>query len=299
MRDGVALNEIYACKLGDFKNWNTFMGLSTDSYTVSVGTDGKFTGCATLKGNPLFFKEGCVHKISGSVPSGFMMNTTMCRGIQEGSEKSAVVVGEYLYYKSRTGVMQYDGSTPTAISASLGTEVYHNAVAGAIGNKYYISMKDSNNKYSMFVWYADRGLWLREDDTDAICFTAHEDSLYCIDRSTGNLIDLTGTATGTVEDTFVWDATFGVFGYEYQDQKYLSRFNIRMQLMDKTTVRMYIQYDSDGVWHDEGMMRGKGTQTFMVPVIPRRCDHCQIRLTGTGDAKVFSIARIYEDGSDG
>ena len=96
-----------------------------------------------------------------------------------------------------------------------------------------------------------------------------------------------------------WEATFGVFGYEQQDQKYLTRFNIRMWMPEGSMVRMYIQYDSDGVWHDEGIMRSKLTRTFMLPVIPRRCDHCQIKLVGNGDTKVFSIARIYEDGSDG
>jgi len=38
--DNVVVNEIYASKLGDFRNWSCFMGLSTDSYTASVGTDG-------------------------------------------------------------------------------------------------------------------------------------------------------------------------------------------------------------------------------------------------------------------
>ena len=30
--DGQAVNEVYACALGDFRNWNSFAGLSTDSY---------------------------------------------------------------------------------------------------------------------------------------------------------------------------------------------------------------------------------------------------------------------------
>ena len=59
------VNEIYASKLGDFKNWNCFAGISTDSYAASVGTDGQFTGAITYLGYPLFFKEGCIHKVYG------------------------------------------------------------------------------------------------------------------------------------------------------------------------------------------------------------------------------------------
>ena len=55
--NGEVVNEIYSSKLGDFKNWNCFMGLSTDSYVASCGTDGQFTGAITHLGYPLFFKE--------------------------------------------------------------------------------------------------------------------------------------------------------------------------------------------------------------------------------------------------
>jgi hypothetical protein len=37
----------------------------------------------------------------------------------------------------------------------------------------------------------------------------------------------------------------------------------------------------------------------MIPVIPRRCDHCQLRLSGTGRMKLYSLARVLELGGDG
>ena len=43
-RAGQVVNEIYASKLGDFRNWSCFAGVSTDSYAVSLGADGPFTG---------------------------------------------------------------------------------------------------------------------------------------------------------------------------------------------------------------------------------------------------------------
>ena len=35
-----------------------------------------------------------------------------------------------------------------------------------------------------------------------------------------------------------------------------------------------------------------------MPVIPRRCDHVQLKLSGKGEMRLFSIARILELGSD-
>ena len=48
--DGKTVNEIYCCALGDFKNWEQYLKLSTDSWSASVGTDGEWTGAVTHLG---------------------------------------------------------------------------------------------------------------------------------------------------------------------------------------------------------------------------------------------------------
>lgn len=133
---GQAVNELYACALGDFKNWNRFLGISTDSYYVSVGSDGPFTGAIAQGGHPLFFKENCLHKVYGQIPANFQVQTTSCRGVRKGCEKSLAIVDEVLYYKSRHGVCAYDGSLPVEISQALGDVQYEDAVAAAIGSRY-------------------------------------------------------------------------------------------------------------------------------------------------------------------
>ena len=65
--------------LGDFRNWQCFMGLSTDSYYGNLGTDGKFTGAITHMGYPLFFKENCLHKVYGDYPAQFQMGRVFRR----------------------------------------------------------------------------------------------------------------------------------------------------------------------------------------------------------------------------
>ena len=55
-------NVIYSCKLGDPTNWYSYRGIAADSYAVTVGTDGAFTGAASCMGSVLFFKENVLHK---------------------------------------------------------------------------------------------------------------------------------------------------------------------------------------------------------------------------------------------
>ena len=296
MVDGEMINEIYACKQGDFKNWNCFMGISTDSYTASVGSDGEFTGCIAHLGYPLFFKENCIHKMYGNMPSSYQLQTTTCRGVQRGSHRSLAIVNEILYYKSRSDVCAYDGSLPTGISPQLGTELYYEASAGTHGGKYYVSMKDSAGKWHMFVYDTQRGIWHREDETHATGFAAWGDELFYIDAA-GRIMAENGTV-GEKEGNVPWEATSGLIGYELIDHQYISRFNFRMKLGKGAKCLLQIEYDSDGVWLDQGVIYGYGTDSFVIPVIPQRCDHFRIRLSGEGDVKIYSIAKIIEQGSD-
>ena len=50
-------NVIYACKLGDPTNWFSYRGIAADSYAVTVGSDGAFTGAATCMGYALFLRR--------------------------------------------------------------------------------------------------------------------------------------------------------------------------------------------------------------------------------------------------
>ena len=297
MVDGKAVNELYCCKLGDFRNWRVYAGISTDAWAASVGSDGAWTGAANYLGYPTFFKENVIHRIAISSVGAHQVTETVGRGVQNGSGKSLCVVNEVLYYKAREGVCAYDGSFPSAVGEALGDVRYHNAVGGGCGGKYYLSMRDGANAWHMFCYDTAKGLWHREDDLHALCFTQMDGELYAIDAETKQLLALHGSQ-GTPETAVKWAAETGLIGYTTVEQKYVSRFNLRMLLPRGSRADMYIQYDSDGVWHHCGHMEGVGTKSFLLPVRPRRCDHFRLRIEGEGEVRVYSFAKILETGSD-
>lgn len=292
------VNEIYACKLGDPKNWRCYAGLSTDSYAVSVGTDGVFTGAAVLSGYPLFFKENCVHKLYGSMPENYQVTTTMCRGVQDGAWRSLNVVNEVLYYQTRNDVVRYDGSLPEGVSEELGGEKYTGGVAGSDGAVYYISMQDEDGFWHLFTYDTDKDIWHREDTTHALCFANLRGDLVYIDADSGQLVSASGRS-GEKEGPVSWSASSGIIGYEYPYSQYLSRFTIRAKLGVGATLTMYIEYDSEGGWIEMGTYTGtEAARSYNIPVIPRRCDHMRLRLTGRGDVKIYQISRFLEGGSE-
>ena len=296
-RNGEVVNEIYASKLGDFKNWNCFMGISTDSWVASCGTDGQFTGAIAMPGYVLFFKENCLHKVYGNYPANFQIQTTLCRGVQRGCERSLAVVNEVIYYKARHAICAYDGSLPTEISGAMGEERYNNAVAGAHGNKYYISMEDSAGIYHLFVWDTAKGMWHKEDNLRADAFCSCREELYCIDHDTRQIIAMLGSGTQDT-DKVSWMVQTGIIGTDMPDMKYLSRLTVRMSLELGARVRFFAQYNSMGGWEQLGTISGTNIRSFSIPIRPKRCDHMRLRIEGTGDAKIYSITKTIEQGSD-
>ena len=289
------VNEIYCSKLGDFKNWNCFMGISTDSWVGSCGTDGQWTGAITHMGYPLFFKENYLHKVYGNIPSNFQVQTTPCVGVQKDCHKSLAIVNTTLFYKARSGVCAYDGSLPVEISYAFGNESYGYAVGGAIGNKYYISMKDAPGKRHLFVFDVAKSLWHLEDDIPVDEFCACRGELFAI--ANGNIVTMLGSEERD-EEPVEWMVETGEIGISSPDSKYISRLTLRMSMDFGSEVVIYASYDFNDAWEQVCVITGDSLRTFSIPIRPKRCDYMKLRIEGVGAVKIYSITKTIEQGSE-
>ena len=297
--DGNVVNEIYACKLGDFKNWNCFMNLATDSYAASCGTDGPFTGAITHLGYPLFFKENCVHKVYGNYPANFQIVDTTCRGVQKGSHKSLAIVNETVFYKSTNAVCAYDGSLPVEVSAALGKVNYSKAVACAYGNKYYIQMKAGSTE--LFVYDTAKNIWHKENGTSYDNFEtlySSQGKVYGILDNRKGIVTLAGSENHDAEEYFHWSVETGNIGMNLPDMKYISKLLIRMFLDGGATATISIKYDEDLIGETVYQVSATNLRSICIPIRPRRCDHFKIGISGKGNCRIYSITKTIEQGSD-
>ena len=292
-RAGAVVNEIYASKLGDFRNWNCFQGVSTDSYCVSLGADGPFTGAVQHLGYPVFFREDCIHKLYGGTPATFRLQTTPCPGVQQGCSRSLVRVGQMLYYKSPTGVCAYDGAVPVTVSQKLGVMPCIRASAGALGDKYYICFQEEESTGQLWVYDTARGLWHREDDSCVRCFCTCRDDLFFVNGA-GQIISVMGR--GQPEEEISWMLETGALGTLTPDSKTLTRLNLRLELEQQAKV--WVQYDGDDFWTPVATVYGSAGQCFNLPVAVRRCDRLRLRLAGTGFMRLSCITKTMERGSE-
>lgn len=201
---GVDENTIWASALGDPLTFYNYDGLSTDSYAVAVGSEGKFTGYCAYSSNVLFFKENALHKLLGSEPSEYRIYTYTVPGVQEGSADSLAVVNEVLYYKGTAGVYAYTGGAPTLSSENFGVRRFGSACAGTDGQNYCISMQDLDDQtWGLYVFDTLRGVWLREDGSHALGFVRVDGGL-CFLSGDGKLCKM-GQDDGE-EGGLVWEA---------------------------------------------------------------------------------------------
>ena len=193
--DGRPVNEIYASKLGDFRNWNSFAGLSTDSYAASRGSDGAFTGAAACLGGVIFFKEDCMERVYPSATGAHQIVTLRCPGVKKGCHGAAAVVDGTLFYLGLGGVYAFDGSMPSCVSMPLGSVRYQDGAAAGWNGQYWLAARDGGGKRHLLVYDTARGLWHRQDDADIMAFTVCDGALYGLARD-GRLLDMTGGTDG-------------------------------------------------------------------------------------------------------
>ena len=165
---------------------------------------------------------------------------------------------------------------------------------------------DEDGDWNMFNYDTTHGNWWKEDNAHALGFGTAEDELFYVDEENNTLVAVRGSV-GTAEDDFDWRAEFDLYGVNssgfntmesVRNEKYVSLFKMRMNLAAGAYMQLWISYNG-GDWEMMGERTGTGLGTFILPVIPKRCDHLRFRLRGSGDMRVYSITRYVEVGSDG
>ena len=326
--DGAFVNELYACKLGDPAEWEAFDGLSTDSYRVSLGCSGPFTGVCRLGGDVLFFKEDHIVRVSGETPSDFTVVTVPADGVEPGAFRSVVNVNERVFYKSRAGVTVFDGATPYTVSEALGERRFTDVCAGTVGGRYYFAGTDPSGGRKIYCCDPDRGLWFKEDDahnTRFFVYRKHCLYMVCHEARAGteflpvNLYrffihdgrfapdacaifrdgsEPDHTYRYLPEEPVKWFAETGRLTAKGPQSLLLRKLNISLRLEEGAKFRVELQCDAEETWRSAFTCDSALTGSFTLPVRLPRCSSYRLRLSGEGGCVIDSVARIYEKTGD-
>ena len=291
-------NVIYACKLGDPTNWFSYRGIAADSYAVTVGSDGPFTGAATCMGYALFFKENTLHKLYGSRPSDFQLSSLRCRGVARNAARSLCVLNETLYYLSPDGVMAWDGSIPAKVSAALDAGRLSNvkaAVGGALDGRYYLHIA-REDRVRLLVYDTERGLW-HEEDVCSCEMASTGGQLYLWDGSALWAADPGRKAAGEsgagTEQEVPFELVTGDLGMDSPEERYLIRLTLRLDAACRSRLVVEMSYDG-GPWEEAAARTLEGPRRCLdLPLVPRRCGSLRLRLRGSGQITLRSLAKSF------
>ena len=290
--NGESVNAVYGSALGDFKNWNSFQGLASDSYAASRGSDGVFTAAAAYLGSVLFFKEHCIERLYISGNGAHQVVTLECDGVAKGSHRSLAMSEGVLYYHGVGGVYGFDGSLPQLLSAPLGDFRGENAAGGALEGVYYLALTNQDGKH-LFTLDTKRGLWHRQDDLPVRQFARKGAELYGL---TDNAVVALRGMTGAQEAAAIqWSAETPPIGVEQEGERYLARLEVRLEAAEGAQARVAVSYDGGATWRECGTVKGRGgLRAATLSVRAVRAPFLKLRLYGTGGCTVHSISAVYE-----
>ena len=308
-------HEIYASALGDATNWRRYAGISTDSYAVTVGSPGPFTGAAVVNSSVCFTKEDCIHKIYGTMPANFQMSVDHYRGVENGSGDSIVRINELVYYKSRFDICAYDGAEVAGRGQKLGPKPWKNAVAGRNDRRLFVSMQDASDTWHLMVYDTENGTWMREDDTHALGFASLLTETFMLTADgeiwalrSGEYADnayMIGTdyIVASQEETdaeMPWILRTGPLAARYANNKRLGKIQMLVTLDEGATMTVSVKKDNEA-WETAMTVEteaGNGGRRYTLPIYPRRCDRLEIELSGTGGVMIHNINWQLEQGSE-
>ena len=313
--NGDFVNEIYASALGDPTEWDRTQGISTDSYTVSLGCPGAFTGAAVVGESVVFFKEDCLIRVTGDTPQDYAVQVLPARGVAAGHDKSCVTLNEKVFYLSDNGVTVFDGALPYLISPSFSTLGFTDTLAFGYNGKYYLAANDGSGR-RIYVYDTRTGLWHVEDDAHGVRFFLRTGGVpfmlcpdpapsgnyrfYCMDRAAFptpyDPIRAAGappTLRWIAEENRPWYAETGELVTD-RGHSILRGAVFRVEPEAGASFAAELRCDGSDKWVRLCFLRRMKAGVISLPVNTPRCRGFRLRLSGTGGCTVHSVTLVWE-----
>ncbi len=278
---------IYSSKTGDFREFNRFEGLSSDSYYVGIGTGDKFVGIYPYRNYVLAFKKDCIYIISGTLPTNFTISRTI-EGFGCIDIKSCSICGGNLYFLSENGFYRFDGVNFEHISKKLNHK-YVSAIGFGTTNKYYTYAIRDDGEKELLVFDAVYNLWHTMSTPEPI---------HGFFSDMGNVYGVGSNAIYLFESEENTDWTMESVNFFEDDcsNSYINEIWIRAKFARGKTIRTFSA--TEGLHYSEHeKLTGTGhIKTYRIPVRWKNAKNYKIKLQGDGETIIYNIELHSADG---
>lgn len=263
---------IYASKPGDPLDFNSFVGISTDSWWSKVASEGKFVGIYPYQNHVYAFKRDCIHEIYGDKPSNFKMPYSVRCGSVDGD--SICEIGGVMYFSSGDGVYAYNGGVPTKVSQKIRINP--------------TSAKAATHDGKLFV-AADGVLYIYDTEYENWYRIGINGVSQCFKDENGLFIVSDGVAArwNDGNEKVVWSIQSKEFFRNESEKNGCVNLWLKIAPAPGSCVAVYTANDG-GEFRRWGVVRGDSGMR-RIPVRFRKCDTFSIRLEGVGDCKLYGF----------
>ena len=334
---GYAGNTVYASKLGDSSNFRCFEGLSTDSWTLEWSGRFTGC-CEYQNYPVFFTEDGAWRVLGDLPENFTLRKAAGMGVRQDSPRRIAEAGGTLFWLSPWGVCAWRGGDPAVISGPLGERYTFQEGTAGSDGVRYYFSARyhPENSDFGAMeqtfcVYDTRKDLWHREDGTEALEFVT--DGPYALwvakDREgwqtvyrvwsskdlSGDIMQILDDWPDDLEEDFSWTAEFADSARFYetsdvgsQNKKGLLRLLIRGEIWGDrgNSMTVWVRYDahenaygSDEGWEELRTIHGEALkQSFRIPLILRRCDHYRLKLTGRGQARIYSITAEKYAGSE-
>lgn len=280
--------EIFCSALGQADVWFDYDTLSTSAWRVALAAGDKVEGGCVVAGMPCFFSENAIYKVYGDDPTDFSYARSRYLGIKRGEGASLCAVGERAFYVSKRGVCAYAGGAPSVISDALGSEEISHAIGGTDGVRYYLYAAVGEEEPFLYVFDADKGVWVKEDGLQIAAMYSHDGEAACLGQNGDILILSSDKLEGDLEDKVPWLLETADYTQGAVIRKVANRLLLRYELGHGAGATVCISYEGEAPRELCKLAPG-GKQVVDIPLPPTPHDHFKIVIWGEGEVAIYAL----------
>ncbi|MBQ8390974.1 MAG: hypothetical protein IJX50_00310 [Clostridia bacterium] len=258
-------------------DWNRGDNTNLEAISQPLWQGGDITGIAALMNGLVYLKRDCITVVTGNYTAIMSSNTIPCRGLPPENRRSVAVINESVYYLSNDGVYRFDGGIPRCISRDAkitGTE----AVGAGDGNKYYLSLKEPNGDYVLYVYDVNRETWHKEDNTRVISFAMLDGEMYmAVEKEIYNI--------NAPQEKVDWECELWYDEGTHRKKRY-KEFHMRGNVGH---CEFFLKADG-GEWKFIAAQEGQ----FSIKIPPFECEELSVLIKGEGICEIKSLDRVFD-----
>jgi hypothetical protein len=288
---------VYASKQGDFKEWNVFDGLLTDSWATDVAGADDFVAIGTYQNHVVLQTGTRMFELYGYNPSNFQIQETVKIGA---ISKEYAEVNSVLYFANPNGIYAYSGGVPRKISENISGFIVK-AILGATDKFLYAAlyladdMAGPNLRYKLFRLDTTNGLWTTLSDEEGVVTFLKESTMIAVLTRTGSIKTFDMPTPIVIPDVGIeYQKNYKPFRLitrelrEYFGKANIKKVEIHAEMGDGAELAVYIKGDADVDWTLASYFLASTERNLMLPVnVSKNC--YKIKIEGRGYVKLNAM----------